>query len=45
MEENRIPRKIFTQELVRARRRRRHWKEEIERDLQVMGMRDGESWR
>ena len=45
MEENRMPRKIFTQELEGTRRRRRlrkGWKEEIERDLQVLGVR---RWR
>jgi hypothetical protein len=42
MEEDRMPKKIFTQELEETRRRRRprkRWKEELERDLQVMGMR------
>jgi len=42
MEEDRIPKKIFTQELERTRRRgrpRKRWKEEVERDLQVLGMR------
>ena len=41
MEENRIPKKIFTQELEGTRRRgrtRKGWKEEIERDLQVLGV-------
>ena len=45
MEENRIPKKIFTQELEGSRRRgrpRKGWKEEIERDLQVLGVR---KWR
>jgi hypothetical protein len=45
MEENRIPKKIFTQELVGKRRRERpskRWKEEVERDLKVLGMR---RWR
>jgi hypothetical protein len=45
MEENRIPKKIFTQELDGTRRRgrpRKRWKEEVERDLQVLGMR---RWR
>ena len=45
MEEDRMPKKIFTQELEGTRRRRRHrkrWKEEIERDLQVLGVR---RWR
>ena len=42
MEKNRIPKKIFTQELEGMRRRgkpRKRWKEEIERDLQVLGVR------
>jgi len=40
-----MPIKIFTQELEGTRRRRRRrrprkrWKEEVERDLQVLGMR------
>jgi hypothetical protein len=41
MEENRMP-KIFTQELEGTRRRgtpRKRWKEEVERDLQVLGVR------
>ena len=45
MEEDRMPIKIFTQELERTRRRerpRKRWKEEVERDLQVMGAR---RWR
>ena len=36
--------KIFTQELERTRKRgrpRKGWKEEVERDLQVLGMRRG----
>jgi hypothetical protein len=44
MEENRMP-KIFTQELEVPRRRerpRKRWKEEVERDLQVLGVR---RWR
>jgi len=39
MEEDRMPKKIFTQELEGTRRRGRHrkrWKEEVERDLQVL---------
>jgi hypothetical protein len=39
MEKNRTPKKIFTQELEGMRRRgrrRKRWKEEIERDLQVL---------
>jgi hypothetical protein len=42
MEEDRMPRNIFTQELERTRRRGRHrkgWKKEVERDLQVLGVR------
>ena len=42
-----MPKKIFTQELEGTRRRvrpRRGWKEEVERDLQVLGVRKGESW-
>jgi len=44
MEENRMPRKIFTQELEGARRRGRLGKgwREVERDLQVLGVR---RWR
>jgi hypothetical protein len=45
MEENRMPKKIFTQELEATRRRgrpRKEWKEEVARDLQVLGMR---RWR
>jgi len=55
MEEDRMPKKIFTQELEGTRRRgrsRKGWREEIERDLQVMGVRrrresvtDREKWR
>jgi len=41
MEEDRMPKKIFTQEMVGTRRRKR-WKEEVERDLQVLGER---RWR
>ena len=40
-----MPKKIFTQERVGTRRRgrpRKGWKEEIERDLQVLGVR---RWR
>jgi len=48
MEEDRIPKKIFIQELEGTRRRgrpRKRWKEEAERELQVLGVReDGESW-
>ena len=45
MEEDSIHKKIFTQELVGTRRRgrpRKRWKEEVERDLQVLGLR---RWR
>ena len=40
-----MPKKIFTAELEGTRRRGRHregWKEELERDLQVLGVR---RWR
>jgi len=43
--EDRMPKKIFTQELEGMRRRgrpRKRWKEEVERDLQVLGVR---RWR
>jgi len=42
MEEDRMPKKIFTQELAGTRRRgrpRKGCKEEVERDLQVLGVR------
>jgi len=42
MEEDRMPKKIFNQEPEGARRRgrpRKRWKEEVERDLQVLGVR------
>ena len=45
MEEDRMPKKIFTQELEGTRRRgshRKRWKEEVERDLQELGVR---RWR
>ena len=45
MEEDRMHKKIFTQELDGTRRRgrpRKGWKEEVERDLQVLGVR---RWR
>jgi len=55
MEEDRIPKNIFTQELEGSRRRvrpMRGWREEEERDLQVLGVRrwrelviDREKWR
>jgi len=40
MEEDRMPKKIFTQELEGSRRGRprKRWKEEAERDLQVLGV-------
>jgi len=41
MEEDGMPKKIFTQELEETRRRgraRKRWKEEVERDLQVLGV-------
>jgi hypothetical protein len=45
MEEDRLPKKIFTQELEGTKRRGRHrkgWREEVERDPQVLGVR---RWR
>jgi hypothetical protein len=55
MEKDRMPKKIFTQELEGTRRRgrpRKRWREEVERDLQVLGVRrwrelviDREKWR
>jgi len=42
MEEDRTPKKIFTQELEGTRRRgrpRKTWKEEVETDLQVLRVR------
>ena len=45
MEEDRMTKKIFTQELEGTRRSgrpRKGWKEEVERDLQVLGVR---RWR
>ena len=45
MEEDRTPKKIFTEELEGTRRRgrpRKGWREEVERDLQVLGVR---RWR
>jgi hypothetical protein len=42
MEEDRMPKKIFTQELEGTRQRgrpRKGWKEEVERDLKVLGVR------
>jgi hypothetical protein len=55
MEEDRMPRNIFTQELEGTKRKgtpRKGWREEVERDLQVLGVRrwrelviDREKWR
>jgi hypothetical protein len=55
MEEDRMPEKIFNQELEGTRRRerpRKGWREEVERDLQVLRVRrrrelviDREKWR
>ena len=55
IDEDRMPKKIFTQELEGWRRRgrpRKGWKEEVERDIQVLGMRrwrqlviDREKWK
>jgi len=45
MEEDMKPKKTFIQELEGTRRRgrqRKRWKEEVERDLQVLGVR---RWR
>jgi len=45
MEEDRMAKKIFTGELEGTRRRgrpRKGWKEEVERDLQVLGVRQRE---
>ena len=45
MEEDRMSKKIFTEELEGTRRMgrpRKRWKEEVERDLQVLGVR---RWR
>jgi hypothetical protein len=42
MEEDRMPKKIFTQDLEGTRHRgrpRKRWKKEVERDLQVLGVR------
>jgi len=42
MEEDRMPKTIFSQELEGKRRRgtpRKRWREEVERDLQVLGVR------
>jgi hypothetical protein len=55
MEEDRMPKKIFTEELEGTRRRgrsRKGWREEVERDIQVLGVRrwrelviDRDRWR
>jgi hypothetical protein len=55
MDEDNMPKKIFTQELEGTRRRgrpRKGWREEVERDFQVLGVRrwrelviDTEEWR
>jgi len=55
MEEDRMHKKIFTQELEGTRRKvrdRKRWKEEEERDLKVLGVRrwrelvaDREKWK
>jgi hypothetical protein len=45
MEEDRMPKKIFTQEVEETKRKgrpRKRWREEVERDLQVLGVR---RWR
>jgi hypothetical protein len=45
MEEDRMPKKIFTQELEGTRRRgrpRKGWREEVERYFQMLGVR---RWR
>jgi hypothetical protein len=45
MEENRMPKMIFRKELEGPKRRgrpRKRWKEEVERDLHVLGVR---KWR
>jgi len=55
IEEDRMPKKIFTEELEGTRRRgrpRKGWKEKVERDLQVLGVKrwrqlvaDGRKWK
>jgi len=55
MEEDRMPIKIFTQDLDGTRQRgrpRKEWREEVERDIQVLGVRrwrelviDRDKWR
>jgi hypothetical protein len=45
MEKDRMPKNVFTQEMEGTRRRggpRKGWREEVERDLQVLGVR---RWR
>jgi hypothetical protein len=45
MQEDRMPKKIFTHKLEETRRRgrpRKGWREEVERDLKVLGVR---RWR
>jgi hypothetical protein len=47
MKEDRVPKTIFTQELEGTRRRgrpRKGWREVVERDLQVMGVRRWREW-
>jgi len=47
MEEDRMPKKIFTEELEGTRRRgrpRKGWREVVERDLQVLGVRRWRYW-
>ena len=55
IEEDRMPKKIFTQKLEGTRRRgrpKKRWKEEVEKDLQMLGVRrwrelvaDGKKWK
>jgi hypothetical protein len=55
MEEDRMPKKIFTQKMEGTRHRgrpRKRWKEEVQRDLQELGVRrwrelvtDRKKWR
>jgi hypothetical protein len=55
MENDRMPRKIFTQELEGTKQRgrlRKSWRQEVKRDLQVLGVRrwkelviDRDKWR
>jgi len=53
MEEDRMPKNIFTQEPEGTRRRpKERWREEVERDLQMLGVRrwremviDRDKWR